>query len=47
MTWDDDRGIIALRRYYELRDEAEYTVTESKRTWADTAFSVYALQCKF
>ena len=44
--WDDDRGIVALRRFYELRDEAEYTVSESRRVWLDTPFSVYALQCK-
>ncbi|KAL1747929.1 hypothetical protein HDZ31DRAFT_60801 [Schizophyllum fasciatum] len=42
--WDDDRGIIALRKYYALRDEAENTVTESKRTWLDTPFSTFALQ---
>ncbi|KAK0232546.1 hypothetical protein IW262DRAFT_1725 [Armillaria fumosa] len=44
-TWDDERGILALRRYYELRDEAESAVTESKRVWIDTPFSLYALQC--
>ena len=44
--WDDERGITALRRYYALRDEAEGAVTESKRTWLDTPFSVFALQCK-
>ncbi|KAJ7088519.1 hypothetical protein B0H15DRAFT_841620 [Mycena belliarum] len=42
--WDDERGIIALRKYYALRHEAEDTVSESKRTWSDTPFSVYALQ---
>ncbi|KAJ7459292.1 hypothetical protein FB451DRAFT_1046300 [Mycena latifolia] len=42
--WDDERGIIALRKYYALRHEAEDTVTESKRIWSDTPFSVYALQ---
>ncbi|KAF8166788.1 hypothetical protein K438DRAFT_1984062 [Mycena galopus ATCC 62051] len=42
--WDDERGIVALRRYYVLRYEAEDTVTESERTWSDTPFSVYALQ---
>ncbi|PBK61490.1 hypothetical protein ARMSODRAFT_1025623 [Armillaria solidipes] len=44
-TWDDERGIVALRRYYELRDEAESAVTESKRVWIDTPFSLFALQC--
>ncbi|KAJ6619274.1 hypothetical protein B0H10DRAFT_2216971 [Mycena sp. CBHHK59/15] len=42
--WDDERGIIALRKYYALRHEAEDTVTESRRMWSDTPFSVYALQ---
>ncbi|KAF8197689.1 hypothetical protein K438DRAFT_2118350 [Mycena galopus ATCC 62051] len=42
--WDDERGIVALRRYYVLRHEAEDTVTESERTWSDTPFSVYALR---
>ncbi|KAJ6511227.1 hypothetical protein DFH09DRAFT_999601 [Mycena vulgaris] len=42
--WDDERGIMALRKYYALRHEAEDTVLESKRTWSDTPFSVYALQ---
>ncbi|KAK0244974.1 hypothetical protein EDD85DRAFT_1348 [Armillaria nabsnona] len=44
-AWDDERGIVALRRYYELRDEAESAVTESKRVWIDTPFSLFALQC--
>ncbi|KAF7339245.1 hypothetical protein MVEN_02002300 [Mycena venus] len=42
--FDDERGIMALRRYYELRNEAEDTVTESRRIWSDTPFSLYALQ---
>ncbi|KAJ7885734.1 hypothetical protein B0H14DRAFT_3856817, partial [Mycena olivaceomarginata] len=44
VDWDDERGIVALRKYYALRREAEDTVTESKRLWSDTPFSVYALQ---
>jgi serine/arginine repetitive matrix protein 2 len=44
--WDDERGIMALRKYYALRDEAQDMVTESKRQWLDTPFSVFALQCK-
>ena len=28
--WDDERGVVALRRYYALRDEAQDTITESK-----------------
>ncbi|KAG1847994.1 hypothetical protein C8R48DRAFT_779063 [Suillus tomentosus] len=42
--WDDERGIMALRKYYALRDEAEDTVTESQRLWLDTPFSVFAVQ---
>lgn len=45
--WDDEQGITALRRYYALRDEVEDAVTESKRTWLDTPFSTFALQCKW
>jgi hypothetical protein len=45
--WDDERGILALRKYYALRHEAEDTVTESKRTWSDTPFSMYALQSMY
>jgi len=44
--WDDERGIVALRKYYDLRDEAESAVSESKRVWIDTPFSIYALQSK-
>ncbi|KAF9258752.1 hypothetical protein L218DRAFT_711641 [Marasmius fiardii PR-910] len=42
--WDDESRVAALRRYNELRHEAEYTVSESKRVWMDTPFSLYALQ---
>ncbi|KAF9449617.1 hypothetical protein P691DRAFT_799115 [Macrolepiota fuliginosa MF-IS2] len=42
--WDDERGIIALRRYYALQDEVQSTVTESKRVWSDTPFPVSAVQ---
>nr|GAT51801.1 predicted protein [Mycena chlorophos] len=42
--WDDERGIVALRKYYALRNEAEDAVTESKRMWLDTPFSLFALQ---
>ncbi|KAF8425040.1 hypothetical protein L210DRAFT_3489659 [Boletus edulis BED1] len=42
--WDDERGITALRRYYALRDEADDAVTDSKRTWLDTPFSLFAVQ---
>ncbi|KAI0828480.1 hypothetical protein BC628DRAFT_1316551 [Trametes gibbosa] len=42
--WDEERGIMTLRHYYALRDEAQETVAESKRVWLDTPFSVFALQ---
>jgi serine/arginine repetitive matrix protein 2 len=45
--WDDEHGIITLRQYYALRDEAENTVTESRRVWEDTPFSLFALQCAY
>lgn len=44
--WDDELGITALRRYYALRDEAEDAVSESKQTWLDTPFSLFAVQCE-
>ena len=43
-TWDDEHGITTLRKYYALRDEAETAVVESKRTWLDPPFSLFALQ---
>jgi serine/arginine repetitive matrix protein 2 len=46
-AWDDERGITTLRKYYALRDEAENVVVESKRTWLDTPFSLFALQSMF
>jgi len=42
--WDDESGITALRKYYALRDEAQDAVTESKRVWSDTPFSIFAVQ---
>ena len=42
--WDEDRGIVALRKYGLLKDEADDTVTESKRIWLDTPFSLFAVQ---
>ena len=44
--WDDERGIVALRKYYTLKDEVQETVQESQRTWMDTPWSIYTLQCK-
>ncbi|KAF5320363.1 hypothetical protein D9611_011342 [Ephemerocybe angulata] len=43
-VWDDERGIVALRKFYHLKDEAQYTVQESQRMWMDTPFSLYAVQ---
>lgn len=45
--WDDESGITSLRKYYTLREEAQDTVTHSKRVWLDTPFSLYAIQCRF
>ncbi|KAH9846904.1 hypothetical protein C2E23DRAFT_872120 [Lenzites betulinus] len=42
--WDEEHGIMTLRHYYALRDEAQETVAESKRVWVDTPFSVFAVQ---
>ncbi|TFK19267.1 hypothetical protein FA15DRAFT_709142 [Coprinopsis marcescibilis] len=42
--WDDERGILALRKYYTLKDEATTTVMESQRVWEDTPFSAFADQ---
>ncbi len=45
--WDDEHGIVTLRKYCALRDEAHETVTESKRVWEDTPFSIFAVQCEY
>lgn len=44
VEWDE-RGIVALRRYCTLKDEADVTINESKQLWLDTPFSIYAVQC--
>lgn len=44
--WDAETGLVTMRRYSALREEAQETVIESKRVWHDTAFSVSSLQCK-
>ena len=41
----DERGIVALRKYYTLKGEADTTIQESKQLWQDTPFSIYAVQC--
>jgi len=45
VMWDDEHGIVVLRKFYALRDEAVETVTKSKRMWMDTPFSLFAVQC--
>ena len=42
--WDDERGIVAMRKYGALKNEADDAVTESKRVWLDTPFSLFAVQ---
>jgi len=46
IEWNREGDVSALRRYYALKDEAHVTVEESKRTWIDTPFSLFALQCE-
>lgn len=42
--WDEERGILAMRKFGALRDEADDAVVESKRIWLDTPFSLFAVQ---
>ncbi|EKM52947.1 uncharacterized protein PHACADRAFT_259113 [Phanerochaete carnosa HHB-10118-sp] len=42
--WDDEQGIVGVRKYYALRQEADVAVTESKKVWPDTSFSTFAMQ---
>lgn len=42
--WDDERGLVALRKFYHLKDEARTTVDESRMTWLDTPASMFAVQ---
>ena len=42
--WDDEHGMIEMRRFGALKNEADDTVTESKRVWLDTPFSLFAIQ---
>ncbi|KAF8695217.1 hypothetical protein AX14_001860 [Amanita brunnescens Koide BX004] len=37
---DSERGIVTLDKYYALRTEADHTIVQSKRIWADTPFSL-------
>lgn len=43
LQWDE-RGIVALKKYYTLKGEADITIQESKQLWQDTPLSIYALQ---
>ena len=43
-TWGDEHGIVALKTFYTLRDEAVKTVT-SKHMWKDMPFSLFTVQC--
>ena len=43
IEWDE-RGIVALRKYYTLKDEVDVTIKESKQLWLDTPLSIYAVQ---
>ncbi|KAF7791167.1 hypothetical protein EIP86_002178 [Pleurotus ostreatoroseus] len=42
--WDNEHGIVTMRKYYALKDEAHDTVTESQKMWMDTPFSIFAVQ---
>ena len=44
IEWDDERGIVAMRRYGILKNEVDGAVMESKRVWLDTPFSLFAVQ---
>ncbi|KAI0309656.1 hypothetical protein OF83DRAFT_1179371 [Amylostereum chailletii] len=44
LDWENEGGVVALRKYYALRDEAHVTVEDSKRAWTDTPFSLFAVQ---
>ena len=44
---DDEWGISALQNYHALRDEVQDAMTESQCTWADTSFSLFAVQRGF
>lgn len=43
--WDDERGIVALRKYYALRDEEQTMVSENWRVWFYIPFSFFAIEC--
>lgn len=45
-SWNEDKDMVELKKYYALKNEAHDTVEESRRTWMDTPFSIYAVQCE-
>lgn len=47
VEWDHEEVGPALRKYFALRNEAYETVHASRQLWADTPFSIFALQCEF
>jgi hypothetical protein len=40
-TWDDERGIVALKKNYVLRDEGQKTVSKSRRVCWIPIFVVF------
>lgn len=42
--WDEDAWLQTLRRFHQLRTEADEEVETSKKTWHDTPWSIHALQ---
>jgi serine/arginine repetitive matrix protein 2 len=46
VQWDDEHRVVALRKYYTLKGEANITIQKSRQLWQDTSLSVYyAVQC--
>lgn len=45
-SWTEDKDMVELKKYYALKNEAHDMVEESRRTWMDTPFSIYAVQCE-
>lgn len=41
--YDDEREIVALRKSCALSDEAQTTVSESRKLWLDAPFSLFAI----
>ena len=47
LQWDNDETGPALRMIYSLQEEARQALDASQRQFADTPFSIDALQCKY